>query len=32
MNQAHYVLEIADYLIDSDIKLKSGLIYSENKE
>jgi hypothetical protein len=32
VNQAHYILEIADSLIDSATKLKSGAIYNENKE
>jgi hypothetical protein len=32
VNEAHYILEIADSLIDSATKLKSGAIYSDNKE
>jgi hypothetical protein len=32
INKAHYILEIADYLIDSATKLKSGAIYNEKQE
>jgi hypothetical protein len=32
VNKAHYILEIADYLIDSATKLKSGAVYNKEAE